>query len=234
MNPYDSLSTVNDRLIQLVHGVYIGIVTNNNDPEKLGRVKLNIPVLDDMVETNWARVATLSAGNKRGTQFIPEVGDEVLVSFLLGDLNQPVVIGSLWNHKKLPPKADMQPAPYMIRSREGHELMMIDQKNAGQIVVKTSGGHQIVMNDKDKTLEIKESGGQKITMKNNEIEISSGTAKVKIQGGNVSIETTSNLKIKATQINIQADAALEIKANASLKLTSSGMVELKGAMVKIN
>jgi len=50
----------------------------------------------------------------------------------------------------------------------------------------------------------------------------------------VSIETTSNLKIKATQINIQADAALEIKANASLKLTSSGMVELKGAMVKIN
>jgi uncharacterized protein involved in type VI secretion and phage assembly len=231
---YDSLSTQNDRLLQLVNGVYIGIVTNNNDPEKLGRVKVKLPVLDEKFETDWARVAVPSAGADRGTVFIPDVGDEVLVAFLLGDLRQPVVIGSLWNHKKKPPAWNKKEAPYQIRSRSGHEILMDDDANDGKIVLKTKAGHQIEMSDKAGSVVIKDKSGQTVTMKSNSIEIVSGQAEVTIKGGNVSIETPSSVKIKGSQVNIQADASLEIKANASLKLTSSGIVELKGSMVKIN
>jgi|HigsolmetaAR203D_1030402.scaffolds.fasta_scaffold00650_4 uncharacterized protein involved in type VI secretion and phage assembly len=234
MSQYDSLSTLNDRLIQLAHGVYIGIVTNNNDPEKQGRVKVKIPVLDDEAESDWARVAVPSAGDKRGTQFIPDVGDEVLIAFLLGDLSQPVVIGSLWSKKKMPPDAGKKDIPYIIRSRSGHEIMLNDDDQDRKVMVKTAGGHQIVLSDKDKSLEIKDSGGQRVTMKNNAIEIVSGSTTVKIQGGNVTIESPSSLKIKGMQVTIQADAAMEIKANGNLKLTSNGLVELKGSLVKIN
>jgi uncharacterized protein involved in type VI secretion and phage assembly len=234
MNSFDSLSTLNDRMLQLVSGVYIGIVTNNNDPEKLGRVKVKIPVLDDKTELDWARVAVLSAGADRGTVFIPDVNDEVLVAFLLGDLRQPVVIGSLWNHKKKPPASQKKEAPYQIRSRKGHEILMDDDDNDGKIVLKTKAGHQIEMSDKQGSVQLKDKSGQTITMKSNAVEITSGSAKVTIKGGNVSIETPSSVKIKGSQLSIQADASLEIKANASLKLTSSGIVELKGSMVKIN
>ena len=235
MNSHDSLSTLNDRMMQLLNGVYIGIVTNTNDPEKLGRIKVKIPVLDDKTELDWARVAVLTAGADRGTLFIPDVGDEVLVAFLLGDLRQPVVIGSLWNQQKKPPAPENKEAPsYLVRSRSGHEFQINDDKSDGKILLKTKGGHQIEMSDKQGSVQVKDKSGQTITMKSNSIEIVSGSAKVTVKGGNVSIETPSSVKIKGSQVNIQADASLEIKANASLKLTSSGIVELKGSMVKIN
>ena len=65
----------------IIHGVVIGIVTNNNDPEGMGRVKVNFPWRDIKDESFWARLATFMSGNERGSYFLPEVGDEVLVSF---------------------------------------------------------------------------------------------------------------------------------------------------------
>ena len=91
------------------------------------------------------------------------------------------------------------------------------------------------MSDKENAIEVKDkSGQQKITLKSGSCEIVSGQTKVTIQSNNVSIETPANVKIKGMKVDIQADTALEIKANANLKLTSSGILELKGSMVKIN
>ncbi len=80
-----------------INGVVIGIVTNNNDPQGMGRVRVRFPWRGDDDESYWARVATMMAGKDRGTFFLPEVDDEVLVAFDHGDINHPYVIGALWN-----------------------------------------------------------------------------------------------------------------------------------------
>ena len=86
---------INDRF----YGVVVGIVTNNQDPDNMHRVKVRFPWLNQDHESNWARVATSMAGNGRGAYFLPEVDDEVLVAFEHGLIDQPYVIGSLWNGK---------------------------------------------------------------------------------------------------------------------------------------
>ena len=87
-------------------GVTIGIVTNNHDPEGLGRVKLKLPWLSEDIETHWARVATPMAGNGRGLYVLPDVDDEVLVAFEHGMVEFPYVLGSLWNGKDTPPETN--------------------------------------------------------------------------------------------------------------------------------
>ena len=77
----------------------IGVVTNNNDPKKWGRVKLGFPWLAPFYETDWARVVQVGMGKEWGNLFLPEVGDEVLVGFEFGDARRPYVIGGLINGK---------------------------------------------------------------------------------------------------------------------------------------
>ena len=105
-------------------GVAAGIVTNNQDPEGLARVKVKFLWLSDQNETDWIRIATLMAGADRGTFFLPQVGDEVLVAFEHGDINRSYVIGALWNGVHKPPEtnSDGQNDLRKIRSRSGHEL----------------------------------------------------------------------------------------------------------------
>src|SRR5215510_12918555 len=86
-----------------VYGVVIGTVTDNKDPGGLGRVKLRFPWLVEDDESDWAPLATLMAGNQRGSFFLPEVDDEVLVAFFHGDPRYPFVLGSLWNGQDKPP-----------------------------------------------------------------------------------------------------------------------------------
>ena len=80
-----------------IEGIVLGIVTNNQDELKQGRVKIKFPWLGEGDETYWARIATFMAGNEMGAFFLPEVGDEVIVAFDHGDINYPYVLGALWN-----------------------------------------------------------------------------------------------------------------------------------------
>lgn len=97
-----------------------------------------------------ARVATLMAGSGRGTYFMPEVGDEVVVGFELGDMNRPVILGALWSDKDRPPnQADTSPTnnKRTIVSRAGHEVTLDDTPGAGKITIKTQGGMEITLQD---------------------------------------------------------------------------------------
>jgi uncharacterized protein involved in type VI secretion and phage assembly len=85
-----------------IYGVVVGIVTNNQDPEKLGRIKVRFPWLSDVNESAWARLSTPLAGKGRGFYYLPEIEDEVLVAFEFGDINRPIIIGSLWNGENIP------------------------------------------------------------------------------------------------------------------------------------
>ena len=104
----DILSQGRDREAQAskIYGFVIGIVTNNQDPDGLCRVKVKFPWLSDEVESWWARCAQPMAGADRGTMLIPEIDDEVLIGFEHGDVRFPYVVGALHNGVDKPPKAN--------------------------------------------------------------------------------------------------------------------------------
>ena len=111
-----------------IYGVVIGIVTDNKDPDKMGRIKMKLPWLAEDAESTWARIATLMAGNDRGSFYLPEVDDEVLVAFEHGDLRYAYVLGTLWNGKDKPPETndDGKNNKRVIKSRSGMTILLDD------------------------------------------------------------------------------------------------------------
>jgi len=91
-----------DKQKNRIYGVVVAVVTNNDDPEKLGRVKVKFPWLSDKNESSWARMLTPLAGQQRGFYHLPEPNDEVLVAFEFGDINRPIILGALWTGANIP------------------------------------------------------------------------------------------------------------------------------------
>src|ERR671927_452964 len=107
-----------------VYGVISARVTDVDDPEGLGRVKVEFPWMEGKNETYYAPIATLMAGGDRGSFYMPEVGDEALVAFDQGDVNHPYIVGFLWNGAEKPPVTDRHRR--IIRSVNGHEIEIYD------------------------------------------------------------------------------------------------------------
>lgn len=234
-----STSRINDHRI---YGVTVGVVTNNKDPEKLGRVKIKLPTRLGEKETDWARVVTPMAGKEMGIFFLPEVGDEVLVTFREGDMREPYVIGSLWNSEEVPPETneDGKNNIRTIKSRAGHSISITDDDSEGLIEIKTSNGNSITIYDKGNgKVEINDkSGSNKITIDGDskgvsiegdgKVELKSKTCTIKVDGNGSAVELKSNTKVAIESTTV------EIKAKANLNISSDGMVNIKGSMVKIN
>ena len=200
-----------------VEGVATGLVTNNQDPEGLGRVRVKYPWREDGQESYWARLAVLAAGKDRGTLWIPEVGDEVLLAFDKGDIEHPYVIGALWNGKDVPPEtnADGENNTKLIRSRCGHQIKLFDKTGEESVEIKTKGGHTILLDDK--------TGSARV-----EIKDGTGSNKIVIESAqnSVTVESGLSLKIKSQQIDIEAGASMSLKA--------TGTLTIQGALVRIN
>lgn len=216
MSIYDVFKNAGEGEGGHIYGVAIGIVTNNKDPDGMGRVKLRFPWRSSNDESHWARVTSLMAGNEMGAFFLPEVGDEVLVAFEHGDVEYPIVLGSLWNGEDKPPEknSDGKNNIRKIKSRSGHELILNDEDSKGQVIIKTKAGHTITLDDTSgsENIEIKDKSGNSIKMDS-------------VQN-NIEIKCTMQLNIKANVIEIEADSMMTIKAGATLTL--------QGALVKIN
>ncbi|RLI79451.1 phage tail protein [Archaeoglobales archaeon] len=198
----NSVNSGNGRIL----GVVVGIVTNNRDPEGIGRVKVRFPWRSD--ESYWARIATLMAGKEKGTFFLPEVGDEVLVAFEHGDIHHPYVIGVLWNGKDTPPEtnADGRNSIKKIKLKSGHEVIFSDESGKEKIEIKSKSGHRIVLDDSvgSERIEVKDKAGNSIIIDS-------------VQNS-IAISSRAKISIEAQMI--------EIKANATLIL--------QGGLVKIN
>jgi uncharacterized protein involved in type VI secretion and phage assembly len=195
-----------------IYGVVVGIVTNNKDDEGMGRVKVKFPWLSDQDESWWARVATMMAGSKRGSYFLPEVNDEVLIAFEHGDVRFPYVVGALWNGKDSPPttNSDGQNNIRVIQSRSGHIVRLDDSSGNEKIeVIDKTGSNSITIGSSDNSITITANG------------------KVKIVGQ--SIEITSQTDIKVT-----ANTSINVNANATMDIESSAPMTIKGAIVSIN
>jgi uncharacterized protein involved in type VI secretion and phage assembly len=202
-----------------IHGVVVGIVTNNQDPDGMGRVKVRFPWRDDADESFWARIAVLMAGPERGSYFLPEVDDEVLVAFDHGDIHHPYVLGALWNGQDQPPEtnSDGKNNIRKIRSRSGHEIILDDNSEQQQekVTVKTHAGHQIVLDDS--------AGQEKIEIKD---KTENNTIVIDSVQNSIAIQSQMKVSIKSAMIDIEADTMLTLKAGATLTV--------QGALVKIN
>src|SRR5439155_6434459 len=113
----------------------------------------------------WARIDMLMAGSNRGTWFIPDKGDEVLVAFEGGDPRRPFVLGMLWNGNDSPPEsADSNNYIKSITSRNGVKVTLDDTDGAEKFKVETPGGHSLTMDDAAMQIELKDSNSNTITM----------------------------------------------------------------------
>jgi phage protein D/phage baseplate assembly protein gpV len=199
-------------------GAVIAIVTNTDDPKKWGRVKIKFPWMADDAESNWARVLGIGAGPQAGFCTIPEVGDEVLVTFLHGDFSQPFVLGGLWNGQhKLPPEVESaadgeKPKVRTWRSPKGHRLTIHDNAD-NKIEITTAGGSKITLDDTNKKIAITSKGGQSIVIDDN--------------GNKITVEGKSD-------INVNAGGNLKVQARGNLDLEASGNVNIKGTMINLN
>lgn len=237
MSQYESSSN------RKIDGVMIGIVTDNNDPAGLGRVKLNLPIREVENETNWARIATMAGGAGYGSYFVPEVGDEVLVAFHLGEVRQPYVIGALWNNNQPPPNAASagitENSIRMIKTKAGHQLRFEDGKIEGKIILKARRNQSIEINDLMDSITITDGvGTNRIEINGGfrqNVSIRSGLSTIKMNAdGRITISSKSVLTISGGVINISAKGLLNLSGKAGVMLKSSGPVMIKGAIIKAN
>jgi uncharacterized protein involved in type VI secretion and phage assembly len=187
------------------YGLYPALVTDNQDPDNQGRVRVRLPWSPDSngaAYENWARLATMMAGADRGSWFIPDVDDEVLVGFEAGDPRRPYVVGMLWNGNDAPPEQmDADNNLKTILSRAGIRITMDDTQGAVKLTLSTPGGHSLVFDDADLSI--------------------------------TATDTTGNvIKMEASGISITASA--QIKMDAALIKASAGMVTVDAGLSKFS
>jgi len=167
------------------YGVHTALVTDIRDPEGQGRVKVTLPWSPDAKGARyeaWARLATLQGGNNRGSWFIPDVEDEVLVAFENGDPRRPFVMGGLWNGSDSPPESmDGAGNNYkkVLCSRNGVKITLDDQDGREQFIVETPGGQKITLKDGPGAVEIQDSNGNSVKLETAGITVNA-SAKVSV------------------------------------------------------
>lgn len=196
-----------------LHGLTVGIVTNNSDPDGMYRVKVRFPWLSPDDESHWARVATPMAGKGRGAYFLPEVDDEVLVGFEHGSVEHPFVLGSLWSGKDEPPEHNDGNTNDNrgFKSRSGHVIRLGDRAGGETIeIIDKTGSNRIVISSTDNKISIEAQGDIAIT------------------------SSTGKLTMRAVGVEIQSQTDVKITATTTVDVTASAQVSITGAIVKLN
>ncbi len=174
--------------MRTIPGVVTGVVIDVDDPTKVGRVRVKFPWLDAEYRSNWIPVAAPMAGKRRGHFFMPEIEDEVLVSFEQGNFDHPFVVGFLWNGVDTPPETELKNR--VILTPGGHTLRFEDG-DAKRLILKSSGGHQIAFDDTPggQTITLKTKGNLSLTLddKTSAIELRGGGRRLTMRGGTIEI-----------------------------------------------
>ncbi|MCI5150460.1 MAG: type VI secretion system tip protein VgrG, partial [Candidatus Electrothrix sp. MAN1_4] len=192
-------------LLPGVGGLQIGIVTAlEEDPEGEDRIKVRLPLVSSEEEGIWARLATLDAGDGRGTFFRPDIGDEVIVGFLNDDPRHPVVLGMLHSSAKPAPEPaqdDNHRKGYV--SRENMRFIFDDEKKV--IILETPGGNRLTLSEDETAVLLEDQNSNKITLNADGITLKSGkdlilkaVNDVKVEGVNAEVQAQSAFKAVAT------------------------------------
>ncbi len=201
-----------------VHGVVVALVTDVDDPDEAGRVKLSFPWLSGDYESWWARVAQLGAGSQRGAVWLPEVNDEVLVAFEHGDTRRPFVVGSLYNGVDLPRLGDglVDPSTGAVRrrgfvSRAGHRLVFLDDDaQSGAALLTGDDSLRIALKQTSTTIAISSDGAVTIS-------------------GAQEVSVTSD-----GSISLEAGSTLTLKGSGGVSIDGGPQVEVSGGLISLN
>jgi uncharacterized protein involved in type VI secretion and phage assembly len=216
MNLLELLSSKEDRgeACSRIYGVAIGVVTNNQDPDSSGRVKVKFPWLVENDESTWAWVASPMAGPDRGLIFIPEVDDEVLVAFDHGDVRAPYIIGALWNGSdKLPREkaGDDKNNLRIIKSRSNHLIILDDTAGSEKIqIIDAKGKNQIIIDSNKDTITLQ------------------------VAGDLVLKATNGKIMLDAKSVEMKSSADMKVTSGSTMDITASSTLNVKGKTVNIN
>src|SRR5438067_10830147 len=221
----------------------IGVVTNNTDPDKLGRVKVKFPGVAAGDESAWARVVSTGAGGGRGLQVVPDVNDEVLVGFEHGDVARPLVLGGLWSAKNAHPNHTTSGAKggAVWQTRAGHVMAMSDGESAAERYVRIAlhtGKTSLRLGEDASSLAVEKdlavTGEAAITIgAKKDVTIEATTINLKARNklvleGKAGVEIKSSGPVQVQGVNV------ELKGQAKVAVEGGAMAELKGGIVKIN
>jgi uncharacterized protein involved in type VI secretion and phage assembly len=189
------------------YGVYPALVKDIADPDGQGRVKVSLPWAPDLDGGSyeaWARLGTMMGGKNRGTWFVPDKDDEVVVAFEGGDPRRPFVLGGLWNGSDSPPES------------------MDGGGNNYKKVICSRNGVKITLDDTDgqEKLTLETPGGQKVTLKDGP--------------GAVTIEDSNGNSVKLESSGITVTASAKVTINASTATISAGMLTVDAGMSKFS
>ena len=199
-----------------VAGLLVALVTDNADPQSLGRVKLRFPTLSEDYESDWARLAQPGAGPDSGITMLPDVNDEVLVGFESGDIRRPYVIGGLWNGQDKPRLGDGLFDNGAVKrrgiiSRLGHRIVFLDDAaSSGVCLLSGDDSLRLALKQSDAILELHSDG--RISVKS---------------GREMHLESDSDLSIKA-------GGSLTLEGRGRLSIKSSTAVDIDGPLIELN
>lgn len=215
---FESLEVSIEGIKKKFYGVATGRVINVLDPLFLSRVQVQLPFIDSLDLSPWARVAVPMAGPLHGTYMIPNIGDEVLVAFEQGDVNAPYVIGSLWNAMSPPPLPSPVPQVRMIKTLVGNQIIITEAPPSITIQVEVTG----------QTILISPAGIQ-ILSGENVVNLGPPTGPPTLQV----VSGSNAISLSPDGVTIAAGANLNITAAGALNITGAA-VTIKGAIVNIN
>jgi Rhs element Vgr protein len=193
--------------------------------DPLNEERIYIRLMNDPATKLWARIATLDAGNQRGSFFMPEINDEVVVGFIDGNPNQAVVLGMLHSSQAASPYplADDNNIKGFV-TREKITIELDDEKKA--LRIETPGGNKLLVSDDQKGISLEDQNGNTIVMNDQGVTIESKKA--------LNLKAAQDVSIEGNNVNIKANAQLKATGNASAEISASGNTVVKGAMVQIN
>jgi uncharacterized protein involved in type VI secretion and phage assembly len=192
------------------YGVYPALVSDVKDPDDQGRVEVTLPWAPDTGDGSykaWARLATLMGGKNRGSWFVPDKNDEVLVTFEGGDPRRPYVIGGLWNGSDTPPASmddNGNNDRKVLRSRNGVKVTLDDENGKEKMILETPGGQKVTLQDGPGALLIEDSNGNSL----------------ELESGGITVTASAKVTVKASQAEV----------TASMLTVNAGMSKFSGVV----
>ncbi|PKV49115.1 Rhs element Vgr protein [Aquimarina sp. MAR_2010_214] len=223
---YDINSMPASGLLSGICGLQVGIVSQlEEDPDGEDRILVQLPIVNNEEQGIWCRVASLDAGENRGSFFRPEITDEVIVGFINDDPNDAVVLGMLHSSAKPAPitaSDDNHEKGFITRS----EMKILFDDDKTSISIETPAGKKVVLDEDAGSIVIEDDNSNIITIDDSGIAIESAS--------DINMTASGDVNIEGTNVNITANAQFKAEGSAGVEMSSSATATLKGSLVQIN
>lgn len=207
---------------------------------------VSLPGVDGALVSDWARLATVGGGRDSGIEFLPEIGDEVVVGFEGGDARRPVVLGGLHGAKSTIPTGVVEGdkvARRRIVSRRGHVIEIGDgTSDADEFIRLHLKGEQVSLRLGKDRADLTMPSGKPLKVKVGDTFLEmDGNGAVKVEGTTVTLKGTQKVTVEGAEIVLKGTqkvsvsaVQVDVKAQATATVEGATQTAIKGGMVQIN